>query len=420
MISNIFSVFKIKDLRNRIFFTLFIIVIFRLGSHIPIPGVDQNALNNLFGQGGVLGFVDLFSGGSMRRFSILALGIIPYINASIIMQLMTIVMPQLKELQEEGELGRKKIAQYTRYFAILLACIQATAMSFGFGNILQEGVSLPFFMITAIISLVAGTTLVIWLGELVTERGIGNGASILIFVGIISMIPTYVYQTYNIIKAGTNVANVIVLLAIFVAVIIGVIIVQEGQRKIAVQYTKRVVGRKVYNGQNTYIPLKINQGGVIPIIFASSVLAFPMTVAQFAPWDFVKNIGAMLAPGATGYLIAFFVLIFFFTYFYTAITFNPVELADNIKRYGGFVLGVRPGKPTAEYFDKIISKLTLIGATFLAIIAITPMISANVTNVTSFRGLGGTAFLIIVGVALDLMKQIETHFVTRKYEGMLE
>lgn len=418
MISRLFNVFKINELRDRILFTLLIMLIYRIGSHIPISGVDQNALDRLFGQGGFFGFVDLFSGGSLRRFSIFALGIIPYINASIIMQLMTAVLPQLKELMEEGELGRKKVQQYTRYLAIVLAFVQAVAMSSGFSSILTRGTSLPVFMLTAVVAMVAGTSLVLWLGELITDRGIGNGASIIIFVGIISMIPSYIVRTYQLVLSGVSIINVFFLIFIFLFVIVAIIFIQEGQRRIPVQYTKRLVGRKVMSGQNTYIPLKINQGGVIPIIFASSVLAFPSTLAQFIKP--LHQLSVWFNPGSLIYMIFFSVLIFFFTYFYTAITFNPVELADNIKKYGGFIVGVRPGRATADYLDRIISRLTLVGATFLSFIAILPMISANITNVTSFIGLGGTALLIIVGVAIDLMKQIETHFITRQYEGMLD
>ncbi|HAR62689.1 MAG: preprotein translocase subunit SecY [Candidatus Margulisiibacteriota bacterium] len=418
MISNIKNLFRIKELRNRVFFSLLIVIVYRIGSHIPIAGVDQTALDNLFGQGGFFGFVDLFSGGSLRRFSIFALGIIPYINASIIMQLLTVVTPQLKEMMEEGELGRKKVQQYTRYLAIVLAFLQALAMSAGFRSILSPDTSFSVFMFTSVFSLVAGTSLVMWLGELITERGIGNGASIIIFVGIISMIPSYILSTYSLVLGGASIVSVVFLLLIFCAVIVGIIIVQEGQRKIPVQYTKRIVGRKEHGGQNTYIPLRINQGGVIPIIFASSVLAFPATLAQFiSPLRFLSD---WFNPGGALYMLFFAGLIFFFTYFYTAITFNPVELADNIKKYGGFIVGVRPGRATADYLEKIISRLTLVGAVFLSIIAITPMLAANITNVTSFIGLGGTALLIMVGVAIDLMKQIETHFVTRQYDGMLE
>lgn len=413
------KIFHIKELREKILFTLMIIAVFRIGSHIPIPGVDTEKLAQLFSQGGVLGFADLFSGGALRRFSIFALGIIPFINASIIMQLMTVVWPQLKEMIDEGEMGRKKFAQYTRYLAIALAVLQAFFMSIGLTSILSPGTGKIMFVMVSVVSLVAGTSLVMWLGELISERGFGNGGSIIIFVGIVSMIPSYIANTVSIMKTGVvNEINLVILILIFALVVFAIVIIQEGQRRVPVQYTKRVVGKRVYNGQTTYIPLKINMGGVLPIIFASSVLAFPATLSKLVPA--FASFSQWFTPGGTVYMVTFFVLIFFFTYFYTAISFNPVEIADNIKKYGGFIVGIRPGKATAEYLDKIISRLTFAGAIFLAFIAITPMVTANLTQITSFRGLGGTALLIIVGVALDLMKQIETFIVTTQYDGILD
>lgn len=416
---NIKKIFQIKELREKVLFTIMIIAVFRIGSHIPIPGVDTERLAELFSQGGVLGFADLFSGGALRRFSIFALGIIPFINASIIMQLMTVVWPQLKEMIDEGEGGRKKFAQYTRYLAIALAILQAFFMSVGLTSILSPGTSKVMFILVSVVSLVAGTSLVMWLSELISERGFGNGGSIIIFVGIVSMIPSYIANTVSIMSTGVvGEINLIILILIFALVIFAIVIVQEGQRRVPVQYTKRVVGKRVYNGQTTYIPLKINMGGVLPIIFASSVLAFPATLAQMVPG--LSFVSQWFTPGGNIYMATFFILIFFFTYFYTAISFNPVEIADNIKKYGGFIVGIRPGKATAEYLDKIISRLTFAGAIFLAFIAITPMVTANATQITSFRGLGGTALLIIVGVGLDLMKQIETFIVTTQYDGMLD
>lgn len=417
MLESLAYVFKLPDLRKKVLFSLGIIAISRLGAYIPVPGLDLNQLRAAFSGGGLLGFVDLFSGGALSNFSILAMGIIPYINASIIIQLLAVIMPSLKELLEEGEAGRKQVAQYTRYLTIVLALFQSMAIASGFRSFLLPGYSFGVFMFSTVISLVAGTAFVMWLAELITERGIGNGASLLIFVGIISRMPAYVNNTITLVKGGTSIFNVLVLLAIMVVVIVGIIIVQEGERKIHVQYAKRIVGNKMYGGQATYIPLKINQGGVLPMIFASSVLMFPAMLVRFVP--FLQGFANALTAGGFWYMFIFALLIFFFTYFYTAITFNPKELADNIQKYGGFILGIRPGKPTADYLEKILTSLTFWGALFLAAIAILPMVTANITHVTSFMGLGGTALLIMVGVALDVVRQIDTIIVNKKYEGLI-
>jgi preprotein translocase subunit SecY len=411
--------FNIPDLRKKILFTLGMLIIFRFGVHITVAGVDTTKLAALFGQGNLLGFLDLFTGGALMRFSIFAMGIVPYINASIIMQLLTVVIPQLEELKKEGEVGSKQIAQYTRYLTVALAAFQSFGMAFWLRGVVLESIPFPLFLVICVLSLTAGSTLVMWLGELVTERGIGNGASLLIFVGIVARIPAYIGQTVTLVRGGASLFGVIILLISFLAMIVAIVIVQEGQRKIQVQYAKRVVGRKMYGGGSTYIPLRVNQGGVIPIIFASSVLLFPATIAQFVPVFPIKEIAGFLSPGHAFYMIFYFFLIFFFTYFYTAITFNPVELAENIKKYGGFIMGIRPGKPTADYLEYTISRLTLVGALFLGIIAVVPTIVEGMTRITSFQGLGSTALLIVVGVALDLVRQIETHLVTRQYEGLL-
>ncbi|MFA4858745.1 MAG: preprotein translocase subunit SecY [Candidatus Margulisiibacteriota bacterium] len=413
------GIFNIPDLRKRILFTIGMLVLFRFGGHVPVAGIDAGKLAALFGQGNLLGFLDLFTGGALMRFSVFAMGVVPYINASIIMQLLTVVIPQLEELSKEGDSGRKQISQYTRYLTVALAAFQAIGMSFWFRGILQPGYSFPLFLIGAVTSLTAGAVLVMWLGELITERGIGNGASLLIFVGIVSRLPSYIGSTFTLVKGGASLIGVAILLLSFLAMIVAIVVIQEGQRRIQVQYAKKIVGRKMYGGQSTYIPLRINQGGVIPIIFASSVLLFPATVAQFVPVSFVQKVAAAISPGGGFYIILFFLLIFFFTYFYTAITFNPNEMAENIKKYGGFVMGIRPGKPTADYFEYIITRLTLVGAVFLALVAIVPTIVEGLTHINSFQGLGGTAFLIVVGVVLDLVRQIETHLVTRQYEGLL-
>lgn len=411
------SFLKLEDLQKKLGFTLFIIFLFRLGIHVPIAGIDMNKMAQLFGEGGILGFIDLFSGGAFKRFSVFALGIIPYINASIIMQLLAVIYPSIKEIQQEGESGRKKIQQYTRYLTMGIGIIQAFGIGMGLSGFLLPGTSVLVFMITTVISLVAGTALVMWLGELITERGIGNGASIIIFIGIVGAMPSYIWNTVVLVKGGIPLFNVLILIAMLLVVVIGIIIVQEAQRNIPVQYAKKVVGRKMYGGQSTFLPLKINQGGVIPIIFASSVLSLPMVFIQFLPS--LSFLSVWLGYGTVLYIILFAALIFFFTYFYTAITFNPQELADNIKKYGGFILGVRPGKPTAEYLDSVLSRLTFVGATFLSLISIVPMLTSKFTHVTSFMGLGGTALLIIVGVAIDIIRQIETILISNKYDKLI-
>ena len=419
MLNTVSGIFNIKDLRNKFLFTLAMIVVFRLGVHIPIPGVDNAKLTAMFGAGNLLNFLDLFTGGALVKFSIFAMGIVPYINASIIFQLLTAVIPQLEELSKEGESGRRQIAQYTRYLTIVLAAFQAFGMAFWLRGVLLPGYGFAFFLISCMILLTAGTSFVMWIGELITEKGIGNGASLIIFIGIVSRIPTYIGQTMMLLRGGASIVGVLILLAVFVGMIISIVIISEAQRRIPVQYAKRIIGRRVYGGQSTYIPLRLNQGGVIPIIFASSVLLFPATIAQFIQLPFMQWIASQLSPSKSLYMILYFLLIFFFTYFYTAITFNPKDLSENIQKYGGFILGIRPGAPTAAYLESVVTKLTFVGALFLAVIAIIPTIVESVTHITSFQGLGSTALLIVVGVALDLVRQIETHLVTRQYEGLL-
>jgi preprotein translocase subunit SecY len=419
LLNTVSGIFNIKDLRDKFLFTLGAIVIIRFGVHIAIPGIDSAKLASMFGTGNLLNFLDLFTGGALAKFSIFAMGIIPYINASIIFQLLTAVIPQLEALAKEGDSGRKQIAQYTRYLTVVLAAFQSFGMAFWLRGVLLPEYNFTLFLVSTIIILTAGTCFIMWVGELVTERGIGNGASLIIFIGIVSRIPTYIKQTAMLLKGGASLFGVIILLAVFVVMIVAIVIVGEGQRRIPVQYAKRIIGRKVYGGQSTYIPLRINQGGVIPIIFASSVLLFPATIAQFIPLPFMQWIAAQLSPAKALYMVCYFLLIFFFTYFYTAITFNPKDLAENIKKYGGFIMGIRPGAPTAEYLESIVTKLTFVGALFLAIIAVVPTIVEGVTHITTFQGLGSTALLIVVGVALDLVRQIETHLLTRQYEGLL-
>ena len=408
--------FYTRELRSRLCFTALIVFVYRIGSHVPIPGIDIGRLNAAFNSSGVLGFFNLFSGGGLSRFSVFALGILPYINASIITQLMVVAIPKLKELSEDGESGRKQIAQYTRYLAIGLSFVQALVMSLGFRQFILPGVSLVSFILYSVVVLVGGSSLVMWLGEVSTERGIGNGASLLIFVGIVAQMPIYVQNTYLLVNSGTSILNVFTLIFVFLVVIVAVVVAQEAQRKIPIQYAKKVGARVVPGSANSFLPFRLIQGGVMPVIFSSALLQFPLLLGQVFP-----TLGSFLAvhyryDGGL-YNSLFCLLIFFFSYFYAAITFNPQDIADNLNKHGGFVAGVRPGSETVSYLDSILSKLTLVGAVLLAGIAILPVAGANLTKVTSFMGLGGTAILIIVGVAMDLVKQIDTYLVNKKYEG---
>ncbi len=407
------QILESKELKSRLFFTVLIVLIYRIGSHIPIPGVDIERLNSLFDGNGVLGFFNLFSGGSFRRFSIFALGILPYINASIITQLMVVAIPSLKELQEDGESGRKQIAQYTRYLAVALSFIQALVMTAGFREFVFPDVSSTFFLVYSVLILVAGSSFVMWLGELCTEKGIGNGASLLIFVGIVSQMPEYVKNTYILLVSGTGILNVLALISIFVLLILAVVVAQEAQRKVPIQYSKRI-GSKTTSSKS-FLPFRLIQGGVMPVIFASAMLQFPLLVGQLAPQAVGSFLSAYYHYDGVIYNSLFCFLIFFFSYFYAAITFNPEDISENLNKHGGFISGIRPGSETAAFLDSILSKLTLVGALLLALIAILPVLGANVTNVTSFMGLGGTAILIIVGVAMDIVKQFETFFLHRRY-----
>ena len=384
-----FSIFKYKDIQRKILYSLVMLLFYRLGSHIPISGIDLSDLNNLVNSNSLISFIDLFSGGSLSRFSIFALGILPYINASIIMQLMSFVIPELKSIMEEGEAGRKRISQLTRYITVVLALIQALVIAFGFKAFILPNVSFSFFLVYSVVGLVAGACLVMYIGELMTENGIGNGASLLIFIGIISQMPFYIKNTYGLVQSGTSPISVFSMIAVLIFIIFAIVIIQEAQRKIGVQYAKRVVGRKMYGGQSTFIPLRLIQGGVLPIIFASALLQFPLVISNFIPVEVIKTFFAKYYTyDGVLYNGLFCFLIFFFTYFYTAISFSPSELSQNIKKYGGFIMGVRPGKPTEKFLESIVTKLTFFGATFLSLIALIPIIAAATTNVNSFMGLG--------------------------------
>jgi len=415
------NLFKIPDLKKRLYFTLGMLVVVRLGSHLPLPGVNKEALTNLFAQGGILGFFDLFAGGALSRFSVFALGIMPYINASIIMQLLTAVVPTLEQWAKEGEEGRDKITKITRYSTVFLAIVQAFGISVwlqNMGVLMISGFSFRFLLL---ITLTAGTCFLMWLGEQITDFGIGNGISIIIFAGIIAQIPSQLTQTIKLLQVGEiNIISLLSLIIIGIIVVGGVIAIQQGQRRIPVQYAKRVIGRKMYGGQSTHIPLRVNQAGVIPIIFASAFLLFPATIAQFFQnITFMKSMAAALSPGQPLYLVLYSILIILSTFFYTAITFNPINLADNMKKYGGFIPGIRPGKNTSVFIDHIMTRITLSGAIFLTIIAILPNILIEITGITTFY-FGGTSILIMVGVALETIQQIESQLLMRHYEGFIK
>lgn len=418
MLSALSNILKITELRQKIVFTLAMFLVFRAGTHIPVPGVNPAVIEQLFTSGNLFGLLDLFSGGALSKFSVFAMSITPYINASIIMQLLTVVVPKFEQWAKEGEEGRKKITQITRYGTVLLGFIQAIGMSFGLkAAIINPGFG-PILLIA--LTLTAGTTFLMWLGEQITEKGIGNGISLIIFAGIVSQLPNSLHTIYKYLQAGTiNYFNVLLYIIIALAMIVFVILIQQGQRRIPVQYAKRVVGRKMYGGQSTHIPLKVNQAGVIPIIFASSVLMFPVTIAQFINVPWVKTLAEWFAWGTPLQTTLYALLIVFFTYFYTAVTMNISDMAENMKKYGGFIPGLRPGKPTADYLDRVMTRITLAGAIFLAFIAILPNFVAGVTNIQGVN-FGGTALLIVVGVALDTMKQIEAMVLMRHYQGFMK
>lgn len=418
MLSALANILKITELRQKVVFTLAMFIVFRAGTHIPVPGVNAAVIEQLFTSGNLFGLLDLFSGGALSKFSVFAMSITPYINASIIMQLLTVVVPKFEQWAKEGEEGRKKITQITRYGTVLLGFVQAVGMAFGLKvAIVNPGMG---SILLIALTLTAGTTLLMWIGEQITEKGIGNGISLIIFAGIVSRLPDGLGVIYQYFKAGTvNIFNIILFVLIAVAMIVFVIAIQQGQRKIPVQYAKRVVGRKMYGGHSTHIPLKVNQAGVIPIIFASSVLMFPVTIAQFIDIEWVKTVAGYFAWGTPLQTTLYALMIIFFTYFYTAVTLNISDMAENMKKYGGFIPGLRPGKPTADYLDRVMTRITLAGSIFLALIAILPNF---VVWATSIQGVyfGGTALLIVVGVALDTMKQIEALILMRHYQGFMK
>ncbi len=415
------NIFKIPELKRRILYTMALLVVYRVGVHVPVPGIDSVALAEIFdrAKGTILGIFNMFSGGALERLSVFALGIMPYISASIILQLMTVVIPHLEQLKKEGEQGRKKITQYTRYGTVILSIIQGFGISIGLermGAVIVPGWG---FRLMSVLTLTAGTAFIMWLGEQITERGIGNGISLIIFAGIVARMPTAISNTFRLVSTGAmSVFPIIILIVLMVAVIAVIIFVEQGQRRIPVQYAKRVVGRRMYGGQSTHLPLKINMSGVIPPIFASSIMMFPATISSFITVPWIQDIVSALRPGNAVYELCFVGLIFFFCYFYTAVTFNPVDVADNMKKQGGYIPGIRPGKRTADYIDKVLSRITLGGALYVSAICVLPSILITQFNVPFY--FGGTALLIVVGVAIDTVAQMESHMLSRHYEGFLK
>ncbi len=422
--SGLWNIFRISELRKRLVFTLGMLAIYRLGIYVTTPGVDRVAMKDVVSTGGgFFGILNLFSGGAFEQLSIFALGIMPYVSSSIILQLLTVVVPALEKMQKEGELGRRKITQYTRYGTIVLSALQGYGIA-TYLESLRASSGAPVvgdpgwgFRLLTMISLAAGTAFIMWMGEQITERGVGNGISLIIFAGIVARIIPAGLHTFAAARApGSKLTPLTLLIvgAVMVVVIGLIVFVERGQRRIPVQYAKRVVGRKLYGGQSTHLPLKVNTSGVIPPIFASSLLVLPGTLAGWFP--FLSQVSSAMDPGSEIYNVLYVVLIVFFAYFYTAVTFNPVDVADNLKKYGGYIPGIRPGKKTADYIDHVLSRITFGGAIYLAAICVLPVILSNWFGVTTFY-FGGTSLLIVVGVALDTVQQIEGHLITRHYEG---
>ena len=418
MLAALANIFRITELRQKVIFTLAMFIVFRAGTHIPVPGVNASVIEQLFRSGNLFGLLDMFSGGALSKFSIIAMSITPYINASIILQLLKVVVPTLEQWSKEGEEGYKKTTKLTRMLTVALAFIQACGMAYG----LRMAINNPGIgsILLIALTLTAGTVFLMWIGEQMTARGVGNGISLIIFAGIVSRLPDGLRIIFQYLQAGTvNILNVILFAAIALAMIVFVIMISQGIRKIPVQYAKRVVGKKAYGGHTSYIPLKVNTAGVIPIIFASSVLMFPVTIAQFVDVPWVKTLGKWFEWGSPIQTTLYVLMILFFTYFYTAVSFNIGDLSDNIKKNGGFIPGLRPGKPTTDYLDRVMSRITLAGAIFLSLIALMPHAIGWMTRIEGIY-FGGTALLIVVGVALDTMKQIESLVLMRHYHGFMK
>ena len=445
------NIFSVPDLRKRVIFTFLLLAVYRLGSHIPTPGIDPAAIDAFFKSqaGSIFGFLDIFSGGALRRFSVFALGIMPYISSSIILQLLTVVWPYLEKLSKEGEMGRKKITQYTRYGTVLLSFIQATGIALWLEKQSAPGGAplVPHpgwgFRLMTVLTLTTGTIFIMWLGEQITERGIGNGISLIIFAGIVANLPRAIFGLFQQIRNQTiSILALIAVLVFMIGIVALVVFVERAQRRIPVQYAKRVVGRRVYGGQNTYLPLRVNTGGVIPIIFAISILSLPNYLAQISGADWMKRAATSLSMGHPLYILLYAAGILFFCYFYTSIVFNPADTADNMRKYGGFIPGIRPGKKTADYIDTVLSRITVVGAVYLAFVALLPDILNNGLKIQGVPGIGpwldtalpkfltqgfgfnfyfgGTSLLIVVGVAMDTVQQIESKLVEHHYTGFLK
>ena len=421
------NIFKIPELRRRLFYTAVLLAVYRIGVHVPTPGMDAKALKSFFDamQGTIFGVFNMFTGGALEQLSVFALGIMPYISASIIIQLLTVVIPHLEQLKKEGEQGRKKITQYTRYGTVALSIIQGFMIAVGLESMRSPtGAPVVFdpgwdFRLMTVITLTAGTAFIMWLGEQITERGIGNGISLIIFAGIVASLPGAIVNTFRLVQQEEmGIFGLLLLIVFMVAVVAFIIFVEQGQRRIPVQYAKRVVGRRMYGGQSTHLPLKINSSGVIPPIFASSIIMFPATIAQFANVEWLNAVAEAMQPGGIAYNLLYVGFIVFFCYFYTAVTFNPVDVADNMKKHGGYIPGIRPGKRTADYIDRVLTRITLGGAVYVSAVCVLPTILIGYLNVPFY--FGGTALLIVVGVAIDTMAQMESHMLTRHYEGFLK
>ncbi len=418
MMEAIRNAWKIAELRRRIIFTLLMLVVYRIGAHVPVPGINPAVLADFFQEDTLFGFYDVIAGGALSDFTVFAMGIMPYINASIIMHLLTVVIPKFKEWSEEGVEGRKKMAQVVRYATVLLALLQATGMTF---SLIQPAVierSASAYVVI-IISLTAGTAFLMWLGELITEKGIGNGISLLIFAGIVAGFPRQTATVIELLRLGEIRPLILVpVILVLLGLIVGIIALEVGRRRITVQYAKRIVGRRMYGGQSTHIPLKVNQAGVIPVIFASAILMFPATIATFVNHPIAQNFAEALRWGSVLNTVLYAAFIILFTFFYTAIQFDPMKVAGDIKKYGGFIPGLRPGRSTAEYLSKVSSRLTFVGAFSLAFICVLPIFLQNVSRINLI--FGGTSLIIIVGVALETMRQVESHMLMRNYQGFMK
>lgn len=421
------NIFRIPELKKRVLFSLGMLAVYRVGCHIPTPGIDAQALALFFKQmqGTLFGMVDMFSGGALQKLTVFALGIMPYISSSIIFQLLTVVIPTIEKLSKEGESGRKKIIQYTRYGTIVLSVVQAFGISIGL-----EGMHGPAgemvvpspgwgFRIMTVITLTAGTAFIMWLGEQMSEKGVGNGISLIIFAGIVVRIPAAIGNSFRLLKAGQlSLFLIFAVVAFMFLVIAAIVFVERGQRRIPIHYAKRVVGLKTYGGQTSHLPLKVNMAGVIPPIFASSIIMFPATVANFINIPWVQQAAKSLSPGKFGYELLYVAFIVFFCYFYTAVTFNPVDVAENVKKHGGYIPGIRPGKETSDFLDTVLTKLTFAGAIYISIVCVLPSILTVKLNLPFY--FGGTALLIAVGVGMDTVAQIESHLITRSYDGFMK